>query len=380
MGKRKICCFCERWASGGIESFLHNLLGQIDLSGMEVDIVAEELNESNFAVSLKAKGRRFIQLSGSLHDLPRNHRMFRQLLRQRQYDVVHLHLYQGLSLRYARIARQEGVTVRIAHSHNEALRKSVAKPLKTLLHRWGRRCYSADATALWACSQAAADFLFGANKSFRFIPNGIDTGRFRFHEDTRQAIRKKLGLSDNLVLGNVGRLCRQKNQRFLLEVFARLVQQRPDSRLLLVGDGADRETLERRANQLGLEAKVIFYGKSEKVEQLLWAMDVFALPSLFEGLSVAAVEAQAAGLPVLCAQDLSKEVKLTENLQFLPLEAGVWADAIASVAGQDTDRAAYAEIVSAAGFESRTVAQTISETYLGRNDGTAYYFSNRPNL
>lgn len=115
---------------------------------------------------------------------------------------------------------------------------------------------------------------------------------------------------------------------------------------------------------------------------MLWAMDVFALPSLFEGLSVAAVEAQAAGLPVLCSSGLSREVKLTEKTEFMSLETGpkAWADKIMKISYCKTDRERYADAVSAAGFEAYAVAQSISETYLGRNDGTANNFSYRPNL
>lgn len=377
MSKRKICCFCERWASGGIESFLYNSFSRMDLTELEVDIVAAELEKNDLSAKLEAKGVGFIQLSGNLCNLVRNHRLFRLLLRQRQYDVVHLNLYQGLSLYYCRIARQEGVPVRIAHSHNEDLRESRTRWLKLLLHRLGRRCFTGDATALWACSEAAADFLFaGASlerKGFSFIPNGIDTERFRFSAAVRQMLRREMELEDCLVLGHVGRLCRQKNQMFLLDVVARLAEICPNCRLLLVGDGEERSVLEHRAAELGIGKQVIFYGSSQRVEELLWVMDVFALPSLFEGLAVAAVEAQAAGLPVLCAQGLSKEVKLTRKLRFLPLEAGAeaWAAEVMTMAARNADRKADAETVRDAGFESRETTRRIAQSYLGRNDGTA---------
>lgn len=382
MRKRKICCFCERWAEGGIESFLYNLL-QTDLTELEVDVVAARLEKNDWSSQLEARGVRLIPLSGSLGKLTVNHRRFRRLLRQRQYDVVHLNLYQGLSLYYARIARQEGIPVRIAHSHNAALRKSSTRGLKLLLHRMGRRCFTKDATALWACSEAAADFLFhGAGQKISFVPNGIDTHRFEFDPAVRQALRRKLGLTHCLVLGNVGRLCTQKNQAFLLEVFAQLVQLHPESRLLLVGDGEDRAKLEHRAGELGIGSRVIFYGHSQQVEQLLWAMDVFALPSLFEGLPLAAVEAQAAGLPVLCAQGLSKEVKITEDLHFLPLEAGAkpWADRVLDLASRSTHREQAAEAVRKAGFEAQAVARQIMQVYLRRDHGAANNFDHRSGL
>lgn len=371
MGKRKICCFCERWASGGIESFLYNSLSNMDLSDLEVEIVAAQLEKNDLSHKLEAMGIRFTQLSGNLRSMAENCRLFRNLLRQRQYDVVHLNLYQGLSLYYGRIARQEGVPVRIAHSHNENLRKSPGRWLKLLLHRLGRRCFTGDATALWACSKAAASFLFGSQRDFTFIPNGIDTQRFRFNEDIRQTLRREMGLENCLVLGHVGRLCAQKNQQFLLEVLAKLLPIHPDSRLLLVGEGEDRALLERRVKELGIGNRVIFYGRSQQVERLLWVMDVFLLPSLFEGLPVAGVEAQAAGLPVLCAENLSKEVKLTGNLRFLPLETGAeaWSREVLTMNAQN--REDNAEIVRKAGFESRFVAQEIENAYLGRTDGTA---------
>lgn len=365
MSKKKICCFCERWASGGIEVFLYNLLQQADMTKLAVDVVAASLEKNELSQQLEARGVHFIQLSGSLRKIPGNHRKFRQLLRQQQYDVVHLNLYQGLSLYYGRIARQEGVPVRIAHSHNTALRRSPAKGLKLLLHRFGRRCFTKDATALWTCSEAAAGFLFG-RRSFTLIPNGIDTKRFRFDPTLREILRREMGLTDCLVLGNVGRLCARKNQVFLLDVFARLVQMHPNSRLILVGDGEDRNKLERRAVELGISQDVIFFGHTPQPERLLWVMDVFLMPSLFEGVPLAAIEAQAAGLPVLCAHGLSPEVRVTENLDFLSPEAGAkpWADRVLEMASRTIRREQAFEAVRRAGFDAGTVAQQIMEVYL----------------
>ena len=363
MSKRKICCFCERWASGGIESFLYNILLHMDLDKVEIHLVCAELHRNDLALRLEARGVQFIQLSGSLHKLSANHRIFRRLLRQQRYDVVHFHIYQGLSLYYCRIARQEGVPIRIAHSHNDSLRKSSTRQVKILLHRMGRRFFTKEATHLWACSQAASRFLF-AREDFIHIPNAIDTQRFRFDDTIRQKIRGKFGFDTCFVIGNVGRLCSQKNQIFLLEVFAQVINTKPDSRLLLVGDGPDRDMLEKRAEALGIQSQTVFYGRSDKVQELLCAMDIFALPSLFEGLPLAAVEAQAAGLPVLCAQGLTKEVKLSEQLRFLPLDTAAWVEAITNLDAQKIHRCHFADAVRSAGFEASAVAKKIMETYL----------------
>ena len=368
-GPRRVCCFCERWESGGIESFLCNILTRMDLSQMQVDIVAASLGQSVFTDRLRERGVGFYELSGSLRKMGKNHKLFRRLLKERQYDVLHVNAFQGLSLAYLDIARQEGVPIRIAHSHNTALRKSLARPAKLWLHNRGKNKYTPAATHLWACSAPAAQFLFSEKlwQTFRWIPNGVETDRFRYQEDARCEVRAQLGLEDALVVGNVGRLCYQKNQDFLLDVFAHFHTRRPDSRLLLVGEGEDREALEEKVKALGLEKAVIFYGTSNQVERLLWAMDLLAFPSRFEGLSVAAVEAQAAGLPILASDSVPGETKVLPLYTALPLEAGaqVWSDRLEELAHIETDRPASAEAVKAAGFEVSEIAGDIQRFWMG---------------
>ena len=323
MEERRICCFCEIWAEGGIESYLRGLLEELDPELIQVDIVAARLEESVFTEALRRRGIRFFALSGSTRKLVRNHRMFRQLLRAHRYDAVHLNLYQGLSLVYAAIARQEGVPIRIVHSHNSALRPSAGRPGKLLLHRLGRALFEKDATHRWACSGEAGKFLFSG--SFQVMPNGISLDRFAFDPQARARIRTGLGVEDGIVLGNIGRLCPQKNQKFLLEVLSLLPEQ---YRLLLVGAGEDQSMLLRQARSLRISDRVIFAGSTDAPEAFLSAMDLFLLPSLFEGLPLSAVEAQAAGLPVLCTRGLTEELKLTEQVEFLPLEPDLWAEKI----------------------------------------------------
>lgn len=370
MAGQRICCFCERWESGGIESFLNNMLLHMDISHMEVDIVAAQVCESVFTAGLEAKGIRFVPLSGRLRS-PDNARLFRQLVRQRQYDVIHFNLFQGLSLHYVHIARQEGVGVRIAHGHGMGLRRSKTKALKLLLHRFGRACWSGDATHLWACSDPAARFLFSKRAleqtSVTMIPNAIETRRFRFSPEIRAAVRAQLGLDEQLLLGSVGRLSGEKNQTFLLDVFSELVKLHPDSRLLLVGEGDERAALESKAARLGIADKVIFYGVTRTVEQLYCAMDVFLFPSLMEGLGIAAVEAQACGLPTLCSDRVPSEARLTDLARALPLESGAqaWATAALSMCAADADRTCAADAVKAAGFDVHEVACKLQTAYLG---------------
>lgn len=373
---RRICCFCERWASGGIESFLCNVLSQMDSGRFQVDVVSARKEESIFTSALQDSGVHFYELSGDLRNIRENHRLFRKLVEERAYDVFHLNAFQGLSLRYLHIAKQAGVPVRIAHSHNTALRKSPARPLKMAVHSIAKEVYSKDATQLWACSQQAAEFLFSARAlsqgGYSFLPNGIDTRRFRFNADTRDQVRQELNLDGKRVVGNVGRLCGQKNQDFLLDVFAQLLTLDPESRLLLVGDGEDRRRLVQKAEDLGISDKVLFYGLTEHTERLLWAMDVFVSPSRFEGFPVTGVEAQAAGLPCVFSDAVTKDCALTAEVSFLPLgdRPLAWAERIVSLAAR-SDREAASDVVRAAGFDAAAVAARIGSVYAGEFQGRA---------
>lgn len=364
----RVCCFCETWESGGIESVLNNFLCHMDLSDMEVDIVAVCLRDSVFTAGLKARGVRFVELSGKLHSA-QNYRRFRQLLKERRYDTVHFNLFHGLGLYYVEIAQQEGVPVRIAHSHNTALRKSRGRAAKMLVHKAASRKFTKSATDLWACSRAAAEFLFCSEDlkrmGYRFVPNGIELERFRFDARGRSEAREELGVGDAFLLGNVGRLCYQKNQDFLLDVFAAVVKRRPDSRLLLIGSGEDELLLKEKAERLKIAEKVIFYGVTKHVERLLWAMDAFILTSRFEGLPVTAVEAQSAGLPCLFSGSITDEVRLGEHVEFRSLTASAeaWADAVFALSGYE-DRTAGMAAVENTGFSAAGVARAVEAVYV----------------
>ncbi len=365
---RRVCCLCESWASGGIESFLCNVLTRLDMTALEVDIVAVQMDDSVFSEKLKARGVRFYELSGSTRKVLKNHRLFRALLRERHYDVLHLNAFQGLSLAYLRIAKEKGVPMRIAHSHNTALRRSMTRSVKLAIHSWAKEQYTRDATALWACSKDAATFLFSAREldrhGFQFIPNGIDVEHFRFDPAARETVRHELGLDGKFVIGHVGRLCYQKNQSFLLNMLAEALKRRPESMLLLTGEGEDRPMLEAKARELCIADRVLFAGVSEHIERLYWAMDVFAFPSLFEGFGSAVIEARAAGLPVVCSEHVPREARIA-GCRLLPLDAGVWAEELAKTHDRSPEGA---DAVREAGFGIQTVAGMIEESYLDGYD------------
>ena len=361
----KICIYCQKWESGGIESFLYNMLSHMDRTGLAIDLVTDRIRGSIFTEPMEALGVRVIELSGDLRKVRENRRLFAQLLQKERYDAVHVNAFQGLSLAMLKLAKEAGVPIRVAHSHGADLRPSPTKQLKLLLHRWGRLRYGKFATHRLACSQKAAAFLFGAGTEFAFFPNAIETARFAFDGRTREAVRTELGLDGAFAAGHVGRFDEMKNQSFLVDVFAELQTLRPDSRLLLVGDGETFCEVRKKAESLGLSDRMVFAGVQTDPERYLQAMDVFVFPSHAEGFGIAAVEAQTAGLPVLCSDAVPDEALVTPLAKRLPLSAGAKAWAQALVTMKNEDRTAAADAVRKAGFDLETAAGRLGRLYKG---------------
>ena len=368
MIKQKICIYCETWESGGIESFLTNVVQRLDMQQFSIDIVAASLKDSVFTRGLEQIGVRFWELSGNTRNVFCNLKMFRRILEEQHYDVLHLNIYQALSMCYAHQAKKIGIPVRIIHSHNTALRKSKMRIVKLAIHAMAKQCFAKNGTRFLACSTDAAKFMFPQKvmdrKLFSVVPNGIETTRFCFHQEARDRFREQWSLQDKFVIGNIGRLCYQKNQSFLLDVFARLKTMRPNSKLLLIGAGEDEQRLREKVTQLNIEQDVLFYGTTAMPEQVLWAMDVFAFPSLFEGLGIVAIEAQAAGLPVICSDAIPTEAFVTKQIKMIPLSAGPseWAKAICNCCGRG-NREMSMESIRRAGFDIQDVAKQMAAYY-----------------
>ena len=366
---KRICIYCEKWASGGIESFLFNVITHMNLEHAAIDIVAACVEESVFTEELRSLGIRFFELSGNRNRMNKNRKLFLQLARARHYDVLHVNAFHGGSFYYLYLARQLNIPVRIAHGHCAGLKSGKYVWAKRLIHDFAKRMFTRYATELWACSRAAAAFMYPKGRcgqdGCRIILNGVDIDRFRFQEEQRLIEREKMGLGDYLVVGTVGRFCREKNQTFLLHVFAETVKLCTNSRLLLVGEGPEHERLAQRAQELDIERNVIFYGTTDHVERLLWAMDVFVFPSLVEGLGLAAIEAQASGLPVLCSDAIPDETHILPTMKSMSLEDPLekWAKAVLSLRSRSEYRESCASILREKGFDILNIAEQIAATY-----------------
>lgn len=323
----RVLCMSEKWESGGIEAFLATLYEAMDLSGIELELVTCQYEPGIYDGRLAALGLKVQVLSGSIKRWGENLRRFRAMVERGDYDVVHLNLYEGMALLFAREAKRAGVPKVIVHSHNTDLHPGPLRVPKLLVHRACVGLLGGYADARWAPSEVAAQFLFG-KRPWVQVKNGIQVERFAFDPAAREALRSRLGLGENiLAVGCVGRLCAQKNQSFLLRVLAGV----PNAVLVLAGEGDDEQKLCDEARGLGVTDRVRFCGALPDVAPLYSALDALAVPSLFEGLGIVAVEAQAAGLPVVASPAVPPEARVVEGLlEVVPLEEKAWGVYLAS--------------------------------------------------
>lgn len=294
---------------------------------IDIDIAAFENFENTANLNELAQYGTNVKYVGySGNKLIKQYKIYKNLLRylkQNKYDCVHIHSDVANKLYIAgKAAKKAGISKIIFHSHASEVDGNYRK-IKRQLHKLTRRKLKDIGTRFVACSDVAAKWMYPNinSQDITIINNGIDLDKFRFNSKVRQQVRKKLKLNDNLIIGHIGRFSYQKNHQYIIEIFSKLVLHEPKARLLLVGEGPDREVIENLVKEKNLENNVIFYGLSNHVEKLLQAMDIFILPSHFEGLPIVGVEAQTAGVPVIFSDQISKESKLTNNVTFLPIKA-----------------------------------------------------------
>ena len=349
--------------AGGMETFVMNVYRTIDRDKVQFDFLYHYDKPCFYDYEIQALGGHITKLTVRQdNNLP--HYLFQLdhfFLIHPEYRILHGH-YSGFGMFYNRRAAARGVPVRVGHSHNTAYEPN----LVGRLDHWMSRGFARDLTDCFACSQKAGEMLF-PHRPFTVLPNGVDTDAFARHDEARRAkLREHLGVAkDEILLGHVGRFTAQKNHDGLLRMFAALRAKMPTARLLCLGGGALMEPMKALAAELGLGDRVIFAGVRTDIAAFYDAMDAFLLPSLFEGLPVVLVEAQAAGLPCFVSDTVDHGAAFSKNIHYLPLaDTAAWVNALCA-APLTRDPDAQAEAM-AAGFDIRTSAQILQEFYLRR--------------
>lgn len=344
---------------GGLETMLMNYYRHIDRDKVQFDFLTHRGERGTYDDEIETLG-------GMIYRLPRlvpwNKSYLAALNRffdeHPEYKIVHVH-QDCLSSVILKVAKNHNVPVRIAHSHSS----SQDKNFKYLIKLWYRRSIPCYATDLLACGTAAGDWMFGG-AAYRILNNGICTTDYVPDTEKRILKRSELGLDNELVIGHVGRFSQPKNHPFLLKIFVALLKKEPNAVLLLVGGGKDMSKIQAKTQKLGIADHIRFLGIRSDVADLMQAMDVFAFPSLYEGLGIVLIEAQASGLPCIVSDKIPIEAYLTDLVfpQKLSASPEEWADAI--LEKRNTPRTDHSAEIAAHGFDVTTEAVKLQEFYL----------------
>ena len=347
---------------GGVEAVVMNFYRFIDKSKFQFDFFC-------FEGSLLPQKDEIEKLGGRIYIVPKLFhplcyiKTVRKIFRDNNYKIVHCHMNtMGIFAMYA--AYKEHIPIRILHNHsmiNHFFSRSEFK--RNILKYVLRTFCKIYPSHFCACSKAAGDWMYGKNFNYTIFNNGINVDRFKFNPEIRENVRAELGLHDKLVVGLVGRFCPPKNHIFLVEIFNNLLSLHEDSVLLLIGEGELLDQIKLKVKQLNIEDKVIFLGKQNDTSKYYQAMDVFCLPSRYEGLPVVAVEAQCSGLPCLFSTYVSKESKILDSTEFLSYEDNLdkWSQALFELANKQ--RVDGAEQVRKCNFDMQEEAKKLELYY-----------------
>lgn len=343
---------------GGVSTFMMNVYEKMHSEKIQIDFLVHTLSKGVRDEDILNLGGKIFRVPARGRNPLKNYRQIKQIMLNGKYDVVHAHADAGNSTILS-IAKECNIPIRISHCHNtNYTNKSL---LKRFLNDQFKKQIPRYATHLWACSEKAGEWLYG-NHSFEVIPNAIDVQKFIYSPQLSKDLRKELNLENKFVIGHVGRFDYQKNHDFLLKVFAEVINEREDAHLVLIGKGELEEVIKKQANQLGILDKISFLGESSNVNKLINVFDVGVFPSLFEGFSIAMVEMQVNGLPLVVSDNVPSEINLTDNIRFLSLDETVkyWCKTILETKGRDTGAV---DKIIAKGYNLSDMVNKLTKTY-----------------
>ena len=319
MKKIRICYFLYGLQNGGIEMVILNYLSRIDLNNYDITIISQEDNNPECQ-------KRFEDIGAKVYKVCKKKRLFsyirqvKKILKENKCNIIHTNMGKANFLPCL-IAKKMGIKARISHSHIYLDNK----PSK-LIQKLNRK-YS---TVQIGCGSDAAKYIFGDSKDNIVLYNPIDLKKFEFSNKKREEVRKQLKLQEKNVYGNVGRYCEQKNQMFLVDCFEKILEKDKKAHLLVIGgDGPLYNELCTYIEEKQLQRNITLLRNRKDVPDLYLAMDIFLLPSLYEGFPIAAIEAQASNLPVVMADTITGEAKINENVYYLGIkDPNEWISAV----------------------------------------------------
>lgn len=361
----RVASVIGRYIGGGVEAVTINYYRNIDKNKVQLDFICDEDSTNIPYEEIEKMGGKVIIIPSYSKPF-KYHKELKRVLKEGNYKIIHSNI-NTLSVFSLFAAKCAGVPVRIAHSHSTTNKKEKKKNLMKQVLRPFSKMFATD---YMCCSELAGRWLFG-NKEYDkgnvyLLNNAIDLDKFKYNESLRKKKRKELGIKDDtLVIGHIGRFVAQKNHDFLIDIFNEIHKKNNNSILLLAGQGPLMEDIKNKVKELNLEDSVKFLGQRNDANELYQAFDVFLLPSLYEGLPVVGVEAQAAGLLCYLSDDMTKETKVLDITKFMSLNntPEEWADSILDDV-KKYKRIDTSKEMTAKNFNIKEEAKKLEEYYL----------------
>ena len=359
---------------GGTENVMINIVKNIDRDRFHIDflIFDKTPDQSDDKKYLESLGCRFYQITARGVDRKLHNRELDEFFRDHEYDIVHTHM-DAIGEEALKAAKKHGIKALIAHSHNTDQLDN-PKGLKDHLHKcyliYEKHLLRRYAEYFVACSPEAGKWLFGDkicnSEKYLLLKNSIDSSAYSFDEETRNAVRKELGLEGRKVIIHVGQFRTQKNHSKVIDVFNELHKRDDSFALVLVGTGEEQDNIKSKVEELGLKEDVLFLGNRNDIPELLMSADIFLFPSLYEGLGIALLEAQAADLICVVSDTIPELAVLTEKVRSVNLteSASVWGDIVEEMMGKYTVRRDRSELFTEKGYDINAQIKVLESFYM----------------
>lgn len=346
----------------GVSSFVMNYFRKLNHSIVQMDFVVYSKVESPYVNEIQNAGGK-IYLIPSIRKISQHIAASKKIIEEGHYDIVHDNILI-LSYFIMHYAKKYGVPVRIFHSHNS---KFGDVKYKEIRNRLFMPLLFSTITDYFSCSELAAQNIFG-KRPYTFIPNVISPARFSFNEEKRKKIRRAFAIGNKLVIGSVGRLAEQKNPLYAIDVISELYKINPNIEYWWIGEGYLQPQVENKIHEKGMDGVIKLLGRRTDMADLYQALDIFFLPSLFEGLPVTGVEAQATGLPCLISDTITKQFIYTDLVKTFPIKNS--PKRVAEILAQykrtihfDRDRSKYVKILESTQFSDKHAGQYLLAVY-----------------
>lgn len=361
----RIAQIIGKWIGGGVESVVMNYYRNINRNEVQFDFFCDEDSTNIPYEEIERLGGKVI-LIPPYQKVFKYQKKLKYIFKKENYKIVHSHI-NTLSVFPLYAAKKAGVPVRIAHSHSTTNKKEKKKNLIKQVLRPFSKIF---ATNYMCCSEVAGRWLFG-NKQYDkgnvyLLNNAIDLEKFKYDEKIRKSKRKELNIGKStLVIGHIGRFVEQKNHKFLIDIFNEIHNKNDDSILMLAGQGPLENKIKNKVINLGLQDSVKFLGQRNDISDLYQVFDIFCLPSLYEGLPVVGVEAQASGLPCALSNEMTKETKILNSTVFISLYSSVknWANEVIDLCAKYKRKEISKDEIRKSGFDIKYEAKKLEKKY-----------------